>query len=200
MENRPTPHPITPRPRLTDAEFEAVKALHAAVRGALRSATHAAFSATGFADPKSDRHAASTQHAVDVAGQNHRIALLAWAFVRGLPYRRVEPHRHLQVTWIGDDAQVIVHGEEIDTRGVTFYEHNRPAGLGLHAFLRRFIPDLTEARVRAWLDEPHRASASHLSALVQRAADRVAAEVLAEQVAQNRENAQLAPGPVVLTA
>ncbi len=174
MDNRPKPHPIPPRPRLTDAEFEALKALHAAVRDALRSVVR------------------------DSAGQNHRIALLAWAFVRGLPYRRVEPHRHLQVTWIGNDAQVIIHGEEIDTRGVTLYEHNQPAGLGLHAFLRRFIPDLTEARVAAWLNEPHRASASHLSALIQRAADRGIADVLAEQDA--RDEAERAAGQLALPA
>lgn len=181
MDNQ-TPDLPQKRPRLTDAEFEALRVLYVAVRDELRHATHTAFSSTGRADPKVDRHAASTQHAVDVAGQHHRLALLAWAFVRGLPYRRVEPHRHLQVTELADDPQVLVAGKDIQMRGVVLYEHNRPDVQRLHAFLRRFIPDLAEEKLAHWLNEPHRASAARLTALVQRAAARSAAEVLTTQV------------------
>lgn len=167
--------------RLTDAELEALKALHQAVHAHLREA-HALQSLHG-GHPRADI----------VAGQHHRLALLAWAFVRGLPYRRVEPFRHLQVRSVSDGAIVSVRHGELAMHGVDLYEHHRPDGLALHALLSRYIPDLSLERVDAWLDEPHQAPDEYVVALVQRFQDRVEAEREAARAAHEEAVAATQP-------
>jgi len=76
-------------------------------------------------------------HAAKDGGQGHRYHLLAWAFVRGFPYRRVEP-RHVQ--------QLV---PEISKTAP--FEHNLPDGLRLHDLLRSLGIGAGDGELKAWL-------------------------------------------------
>ena len=117
---------------MTDSERAVratTKALHAAVRAELRSA-----------------HASG--------GQRHRYAILAWGFVRGLPYRRFERNHNVQA---------LADGKA--------FEHNLPGAMSLIQALALFLPEAAAAlpkqrwdaydtksptyqRIAAWLADP----------------------------------------------
>lgn len=172
----------TPSPekkhRLSLAEFEALRALHKAVHAELKR-----YWADSRQGPLMDDRA---------AGQHHRTALLAWAFVRGLPYRRIEPLRHLQVLSMSPGAVVSVRDEEVQMHGIQLYEHHAPDAKALHAFLAKHVPTLTAERVERWLAEEHQASASKVSALVSAFAERAAAKKKATAALAVAPDAQLA--------
>lgn len=183
MTSPHSPDLPTKKRRLTDAELEALRALHQAVHAHLREAELKAMNATlevrAIASGNEsllgddDRTSAADRRHI---GQQHRLALLAWAFVRGLPYRRVEPFRRLQVRSVSDGAIVSVRHGELAMHGVDLYEHHRPDDIALHALLSRYIPDLSLERVDAWLNEPHQAPDEYVVALVKRFQDRVETE------------------------
>lgn len=114
---------------MTDSERAVratVKALHASIRAEVRRAHE-------------DRDG------------THRYALLAWGFVRGLPYRRIERTTRRQKM---ADASIV--------------EHNQPAVYWLAKALAPFLPEVaadmatyqlkrgtdSEARLAAWLADP----------------------------------------------
>lgn len=121
-----TPYVMTESER---AERERVKLLHQNVRAAMHEAASS-------------------------GGQVHRYALLAWAFVRGLKFRRIERHHHVQR--IGGTPE---HGARI-------FEHNMPQPFYLARALAAFFPEMradvggkwrgspTEARLYAWIADP----------------------------------------------
>lgn len=194
--NIPTPDHPPKRTRLSDAEIEALRALHRNVRAEVARLGYEANAATGYATPGALRRSEKVRRAVRVAGQRHRIALLAWAFVRGLPYRRAEPLRHLQVVDMTPNAVVRIDSappasiaspviqwfDNVRTEGIVFYEHRRPDVREFHAFLKRFLPDVGHKRVSDWLDaEGPRASPEKIAGLVRRYQDRMAAKRKAER-------------------
>jgi hypothetical protein len=172
----PSYYDLTTTTRLPAAEYEALKELRKAVRVEVKRAyAEAAFPLVSKAP--------------DAAGQRHRIALLAWAYVRGIPYRQVEPYRSMQVVAIATGAVIRllddgadqpeptvlpVHtfGRTMQTQGISFYEHHRPDLYALHAFLLQFIPDLAIDRVDLWLHELPSLKGLDLLAKVTRFAER----------------------------
>lgn len=149
----PTPHAPSEKSRLDDAAaFKQVWALHRVIRRELGGAVG------------------------DPTGQRYRTALLAWAFVRGLPYRRVEPQRHIQVVHMTEGAAVAVRGTEVALHGVTLHEHHRPSDARLYDLLVKYIPDITLDTITHWLSEPHRAAPLALAAKVRRYQEREAAK------------------------
>lgn len=122
------------------AEYARVKKLHTDVRAAL--------------------HAATGSHK-NPGGQNHRYLLLAWAYARGLPYRRVERN----------------HCKQILSNGRVF-EHNIPDARTLAFVFAPFFPTIAAdlasaskggppflasysyAQIRAWLANPDGAIAA----------------------------------------
>lgn len=119
--------------RLSDTDYAAKKALHAKARALLTSGEYA-----------------------------HRTALLAWLFVRGLPYRRGERHRHIQLVpptykGYGDHTpKVTTVFRKGDIITVPYIEHNRPSAGHLHDLLvsiGAFEPKTGKAAVERWLSE-----------------------------------------------
>ena len=109
-----------PWTEMTPEEREAQKTLHRAVRADMRAAR----------------------------GHAHRYLLLAWAFVREMPFRRVERSHHVQ-----------------DMGGDKTFEHNMPSAFDLTKVLARYRPAFEEdfaskwslkpgGRVEAWLADP----------------------------------------------
>lgn len=157
----PTPHPSSEKSRLDDAAaFKQVWALHRVIRRELGGAIG------------------------DQTGQRYRTALLAWAFVQGLPYRRVEPQRHIQVVHMTEGAAVAVRGTEVAMHGVTLFEHHRPDETRLYDLLVKYIPGITLDALSLWLSEPHRADPLALAAKVRRYQEREAAKREAARVAR----------------
>lgn len=68
---------------------------------------------------------------------SHRMMLLAWGFVRGFKFRRIERTHHLQTM---PDGKV--------------FEHNLPYARSLHDVIVFFDPTVEAADVQRWLDDP----------------------------------------------
>jgi hypothetical protein len=112
--------------QMTDAERTErakQKALHQAIRAAMRD---------GHREPYKD--AAGQYHGLGHAG---RYYALAWAFVRGFPYRRVERSHHKQTL---PDGSV--------------YEHNLPSTYALNKRISEFVDGVSLEQVTAWVDDP----------------------------------------------
>lgn len=101
---------------MTAEEREATKALHKRMRSEMKQAR----------------------------GQEHRYMLLAWGYVRGFPFRRIERSHHMQGT----------------------YEHNMPWALSLTSALAKYLPEFEAdfaskwqlkpgGRIEAWLKDPN---------------------------------------------
>lgn len=78
-----------------------------------------------------------------MTASDRRLAHLAAAFARGIPYRSVEPHRRIEFKADGLFARLV--------------EHNAPDADRLHGLLvhlGHMEPGTGKARVRHWLDEP----------------------------------------------
>jgi hypothetical protein len=78
----------------------------------------------------------------------HRYMLLAWAFLRGLPFRRIERDHQRQILPDG-----------------TVFEHNLPNSLALARILRLYLPEVADDfaspysmkpgnRIDAWIMDP----------------------------------------------
>jgi len=94
---------------------------------------------------------AAMHEAAKEGGQRHRYALLAWAYLRGLPFRRIERSHHVQV--FADGRR---------------FEHNLPCHVELARALAPFCPEIAaglerysikrgsvaEKRIAAWLNDP----------------------------------------------
>jgi hypothetical protein len=102
------------------AKRSRTKALHAAVRADMRAAAH---------------------------DGDHRHMLLAWAFVRGLPFRRIERSHRVQV----------VNGKP--------FEHHMPSQVLLTRMLIKYLPEIEAdmdgkwsvkpgCRIERWLSDP----------------------------------------------
>lgn len=130
--------------KLSAAEFEAVRALHSAVRSEVQACWAKSRQGTAVTGSPDVRRA---------MGQQHRIALLAWAFVRGIPYRRVEACRHLQVI-LDLPPESSLNLSKMARAGAYWFEHGKPNVVVLHAFLSRYLPDLAIDRLDMWLSEP----------------------------------------------
>lgn len=117
--------------RISDAAYAKTKAIHRAARAHLTSGKYP-----------------------------HRTALLAWLFVRGLPYRRGERHRHIQLV----PPNYTGHGEHqskvatVFRKGgicsVHYIEHNRPSVGQLHDLLVSIFEQKTgKAVIERWISE-----------------------------------------------
>lgn len=126
------------------AERARAKALHQAVRGDMNAIRlHLA------PEDATDAEQAKRIHALDARPiyADHRHMLLAWAFVRGLPYRRVERSHHKQVR---DDGSM--------------YEHNLPNGAKIARIVALYLPEfasetsgyvtINDGCVKTWLADP----------------------------------------------
>lgn len=98
---------------------------------------------------------AAMHHAAKQGGWHHRYALLAWAFVRELPYRRIERDHHKQTR---PDGSVFEHGlPELHwlAQALAPFCPEVAADMepvGRFSRLRR--GSVTEARLKAWLADP----------------------------------------------
>jgi hypothetical protein len=68
---------------------------------------------------------------------HHRYQLLAWGFVRGFKYRRIERSHRRQIL---PDGSV--------------FEHNLPSDYLLLRALSKYVPEVTVGQVKAWLADP----------------------------------------------
>lgn len=106
---------------------------------------------------KAHHHAVRTamHDAARENGWKHRYALLAWAFVRGLPYRRCERDHHKQVR---PDGSVFEHGlpelHWLAQALAPFCAEVRADmdPVGRFSWLRR--GSATETRLKAWIADP----------------------------------------------
>jgi hypothetical protein len=101
---------------------ETIKALHRKCREAMREARE---NRTWKADPK------------PLYWFSHRYTLLAWGYVRGFPYRRIERSHHVQIL---PDGRA--------------FEHNLPSGHELYNCLHALGLTPTKESVKAWLEDP----------------------------------------------
>ncbi len=98
---------------------------------------------------------AAMHHAAKQGGWHHRYALLAWAFVRELPYRRIERDHHRQTR---PDGSVYEHNlPDMNDLARALVPHCPEVAadmepVGRFARLRR--GSATEARLSGWLADP----------------------------------------------
>lgn len=97
-----------------------------------------------------------------------RTALLAWAFIRGFSYRRVERHRHIQVVpshnygYGHHEPRSINLASNGDVETAWYIEHNRPNATAIHDLLVKvghFESAVGKVEIDQWLDEPIRIEA-----------------------------------------
>lgn len=108
---------------------------------------------------------AELARAREAGGDEHRFALLAWAFLRGLNYRRIERRRHFQTNGrrLADVFSAPVAGRP----GASPFEHNEPHPLRIDWILRRVRGEAVPAAwystseasaefetIKAWVAEP----------------------------------------------
>jgi hypothetical protein len=94
-------------------------------------------------------------------GCANRIVNLAWGFVRGFKYRRIERRHRLQRidTFGPSDVEVRPFGYAYEcvvrNKEGCFYEHNFPSATALHRFLSVNVGlDVTIKDVWDWLSDP----------------------------------------------
>lgn len=90
-----------------------------------------------------------------------RYANLAWGFVRGFKYRRIERSHKLQRvdTFGPSDEPVrlwgVWDGNLIRNREGCFHEHNFPSASRLHGLLKIYMKvDVTPDEIARWLSDP----------------------------------------------
>lgn len=90
-----------------------------------------------------------------------RYANLAWGFVRGFKYRRIERSHKLQRidSYGPSDEPVrlwnVWGGQVVRNKEGCFYEHNFPSALKLYELLTvRMKVDVTREAVQGWLNDP----------------------------------------------
>jgi len=71
------------------------------------------------------------------ASHGPRYRCLAWGFVRGFKYRRIERSHRTQLVNTG-----------------TVFEHNLPVAFYLHKLLSKHLPNLAKNEVEVWLKDP----------------------------------------------
>jgi len=77
---------------------------------------------------------------------------LAWGFVRGFPYRRIERNHHVQMLDNANYEQMAKldnHYRQLD--GQWFYEHNMPSETWLFDTLKKFLPELKKEQIVTWM-------------------------------------------------
>jgi len=92
-----------------------------------------------------------------------RYGNLAWGFVRGFPYRRIERSHRMELlppsAGVVSGAETLKYAKEppyVHTEAGVFYEHNLPAAGRLTHILAKAIPGFAPFNeARSWLTEPH---------------------------------------------
>lgn len=106
---------------------------------------------------KVERAQQKALHAAVRACPPSRYRNLAWGYIRGFKFRRIERTHHIQrigdVPSPGVAYMAMNPGYVIKADGL-YYEHNMPNLDVLKAVIQDFIPDVKIADVNAWLRDP----------------------------------------------
>lgn len=81
-----------------------------------------------------------------------RYGNLAWGFIRGFKYRRIERSHHLQSIPAGCYGTITPYYILTSSEG-TFFEHNMPSEFLLTRLLQRFVPETTKEQTLSWLSD-----------------------------------------------
>ncbi len=81
--------------------------------------------------------------------EGDRYRILAWAFIRGMKYRRVERSHHMQ-SLPRDSYFAGASGFYLDPEGRCWFEHNLPDAVRLTRLLAKHMPELSADFKNGW--------------------------------------------------